>query len=518
MSEAFGTRREKRIVHLPRAVIDIGSNTVRMVIYEGSPRAPRTVWNEKVAARLGRDLSETGRIPEEASDEALGALARYARILDDLGVTDIQTVATAAARDAENGPEFLAAVAALGLEPRLLTGEEEARISATGAIGAFPGARGVVADLGGGSLELVSIVDGECHQASSLPLGTLRLPALDRSDKKGFAKRVRAQLDRVGWAAAHPGPLYMVGGTWRAFAAYAMMRRDYPLSDPHGFRLDVEEADTLAQRLISADPEKLAQCPGISQMRAEYLPDAAALLRPLLKSLEPDELVFSSWGIREGLLFDRLDPVQRAKDPLIAGVSEFATMLGAAITDAALVAGWSVDLAGDGGRSDGSANTERLRLVAAQLSDALQRVEPNLRLSHAIAWALDKRWIDCTPRERAQICAALHASIGRTDYPERLLALADRDTLHEAVTWGLGFRLARKLGGGSRPALAASRLQCKKKRLVLRIDPSRAELAHYPVTRDFENLAAWLGLEAKLKIAPTDTDPEDDSEADAPES
>ena len=509
MTEAFGTRREKRIVYLPRAVIDIGSNTVRMVIYEGSPRAPRVVWNEKVAARLGRDLSQTGRIPDEASDEALGALARYARILDDLGVTDVQTVATAAAREAENGAEFLDAVAALGLEPRLLTGEEEARLSATGAIGAFPGAHGVVADLGGGSLELVSILGGECHQAASLPLGTLRLPALDRSDRKRFDKRVRSQLDGVGWAAAHPGPLYMVGGTWRAFAAYAMMRRDYPLNDPHGFRLDVEEAEALAARLVSADPDKLMQCPGISQMRAEYLPDAAALLRPLLRELEPAELVFSSWGIREGLLFDRLDSLQRAKDPLIAGVSEFATMLGAAITDATLVAGWSVELVGNGaGHAD--AHDERLRLVAAQLSDALQRVEPNLRLSHASAWALDKRWIDCTPAERAQICAALYASIGRTDYPERLLALADRKTLRDAVTWGLGFRLARRLGGGSRPALGASRLSCKKKKLVLRIDPSRAELAHYPVTRDLENLAQWLGLEAKLKIAPTDTDLEDE--------
>jgi exopolyphosphatase/guanosine-5'-triphosphate,3'-diphosphate pyrophosphatase len=507
VTEAFGTRREKRIVHLPRAVIDIGSNTVRMVIYEGSPRAPRTVWNEKVAAKLGRDLSTTGLIPEEARDEALVALARYKRILDDLGVTDVQTVATAAARDAENGADFLAAVAELGLDPRLLSGEEEARISATGAIGAFPGANGVVADLGGGSLELVSIRDGECHQASSLPLGTLRLPALDRSDKKKFAKRVRTQLDKVGWAAAHPGPLYMVGGTWRAFAAYAMMRRDYPLSDPHGFRLAVEEADRLAQRLVSADPETLAQCPGISQMRAEYLPDAAALLRPLLDALEPDELVFSSWGIREGLLFDRLDPVQRAKDPLIAGVSEFATMLGAAITDALLVAGWSVELAANGGaKGHADANDERLRLAAAQLSDALQRVEPNLRLSHASAWSLDKRWIDCKPSERAKICAALYASLGRTDYPERLLALADKQALRDAVTWGLGFRLARRLGGGSRPALSASRLQCKKQKLVLRIDPSRAQLAHYPITRDLENLASWLGVEAKLKIAPTDTE------------
>ena len=154
-----------RLVKPPRAVIDIGSNTVRLVIYEGSRRAPETVWNEKVAARLGRDISTTGRIPQEAEDEALAALARYALIIQDLGIDDVQAVATAAARDAKNGQEFLAKVAALGLEPRLLSGEEEACISANGALGAFPGAHGVVADLGGGSLELVSIHSNECHQA-----------------------------------------------------------------------------------------------------------------------------------------------------------------------------------------------------------------------------------------------------------------------------------------------------------------------------------------------------------------
>ena len=170
----------------------------------------------------------------------------------------------------------------------------------------------------------------------------------------------------------------------------------------------------------------------------------------------------------------------------------------------------AIELAGNGGvTGHANAQDERLRLVAAQLSDALQRVEPNLRLTHASAWALDKRWIDCLPSERAQICAALYASTGRTDYPERLRALADREALRDAVTWGLSFRLARKLGGGSRPSLSASRLYRKKDRLVLRLDPSRAELAHYPVTRELEALASWLGVDAKLKIAPTESGPDE---------
>ena len=499
MSKSRSAKWQRRLIQPPRAVIDIGSNTVRMVIYEGTARVPEVIWNEKVAARLGRDLSETGRIPDEAAQEALAALARYALIIDDLGVEDVQTVATAAARDATNGPEFLAAVAALGLEPRLLTGEEEATASAMGALGAFPGARGVVADLGGGSLELVSVADNQCHEAASLQLGTLRLPALREAGSDAFEAAVREQLAAVGWAAAHPGPMYMIGGTWRALAAYAMRYFDYPLTDPHGFTLLPDDAQRLAKELVGADPEKLMEISGISQMRAHYLPDAAALLRPLLDAIGPDELVFSSWGLREGLLYARLEPAQMKADPLLAGVTAYASPRDSSITDATLLAAWTVGLA-DG---DGAVN-ERLRLAAAQLSGALQRVEPNLRVSHAIEWPLGKRWIDLDARGRAMICAALFGSMGRTDVPDKLRELASDDDLREGMTWGLGFRLARRLGGGSRVSLSTSALRRKKKSLVLRLDESRAALATYPATREFEMLADWLDLKPKIKIGSFD--------------
>ncbi|MBY8332772.1 Ppx/GppA family phosphatase [Qipengyuania pacifica] len=495
MNKSRSAKWQRRLIQPPRAVIDIGSNTVRMVIYEGTGRAPEVVWNEKVAARLGRDLSNSGRIPQEAWDEALAALARYSLIISDLGVEDVQTVATAAARDAENGGEFLQAVAKLGLTPRLLSGEEEACASAMGALGAFPGAKGVVADLGGGSLELVSIADNDCREASSLRLGTLRLPALRAEGPEAFESAVHEQLASVGWAAAHTGPMYMVGGTWRALAAYAMRYIDYPLTDPHGFSLLPDDARRLAKELVAADPEKLIDISGISPMRANYLPDAAALLCPLLDEIRPDELVFSSWGLREGLLYSRLEPGQMQADPLLAGVTAYAAPRDASITEATLLAAWTVDLA-DG---DGTLN-ERLRLAAAQLSGALQRVEPNLRDSHAIEWSLGKRWIDLDARGRAMICAALFGSMGRTELPERLRVLASDDDLREGVTWGLGFRLARRLGGGSRMSLTTSALKRKKKSLVLRLDESRAALAIYPATRDFEILAEWLDLKPKIKI------------------
>jgi exopolyphosphatase/guanosine-5'-triphosphate,3'-diphosphate pyrophosphatase len=275
-----------------RAVIDIGSNTVRLVVYSGSARAPDVWFNERVVARLGRDLAATGAMPDKATDYSLAALARYAAIIEDLDVADVQTVATAAVRDASNGPAFLERVSALGLKPRLLSGEEEARGSAFGVIGAFPGARGTVADLGGGSLELVMIEGGGCHDGASLPLGTLRLPALREEQAAEFRKAVKKEMAKAGWAAAHPGPLYMVGGTWRALAVYAMRDCDYPLSDPHGFCLDVEEADRIAKRVGQADPAKLAAIPGIAASRGARQPDAAPMLRPMLAALQPGGVGF----------------------------------------------------------------------------------------------------------------------------------------------------------------------------------------------------------------------------------
>ena len=200
----FSSRRAEAGVERPdRAVIDIGSNTVRLVVYSGPRRAPEVWLNEKVTAKLERDLVATGRMPDKAMDMALGALERFAALLPDIGVSMVDTVATAAVRDAENGPEFLERVRELGLEPRLLSGAEEAEASAMGVIGAFPGARGTVADLGGGSLELVTIENGQCSHAASLPLGTLRLPALRKEGGPSFRKAVGKEFRATSPHARH---------------------------------------------------------------------------------------------------------------------------------------------------------------------------------------------------------------------------------------------------------------------------------------------------------------------------
>lgn len=478
-----------------RAVIDIGSNTVRLVIYGGPPRAPEVLWNEKVSARLGRDLETTGQMPEAAIDEALAALARYALLVEALGIEHVETVATAAPREATNGAEFIARIAALGLKVQVLSGEEEARASAWGAIGAFPTARGLVADLGGGSLELVAVRNGTCGAGASYPLGTLRLAALRAGGR--FERKVAKLLKPTveDFAEERGLPLYMIGGTWRAFATYAMRRSDHPLTDPHGFILSADDAAEIARQVSASKPSQLSQIRGISSMRADKLPDAAALLLALLRHLAPEALVFSSWGLREGLHFCRLDRVEQAEDPLLAGVSDFVGEHGAGMADPALLSAWTV-AAADGSTS----KTETLRLAAAMLTARLHRVEPNLRAAQALEWALDKRWLGIDFAGRAMLAAALRASLGTTEPHERLLSLASEAQLRKATAWGLALRLAQRLGAGSRAALSAAQLSSRDDELVLTVNAGHAALIGASNTKDLGALANWLDLAPRVMV------------------
>ncbi len=495
MSPVAGRRGATKIEVPDRAVIDIGSNTVRLVVYSGPQRAPNVWLNEKVTARLGRDLAVSGEIPAEAEQMALDGLTRFAAIVRDLGVTDVATVATAAARDATNGAAFIERVEELGLKPRVLSGVEEATTSAFGVIGAFPGAKGTVADLGGGSLELITVEGGDCHDGISLPLGTLRLPALRSNGSAAFRKAVKAELAKAGWASAHGGPLYLVGGTWRALASYAIHKAKYPLSDPQAFCMTIAEAEKVASKLADADPDQLAAISGITANRAAGLPDAAAMLGVMLKEIAPDGIVISAWGLREGLLFERLNAVAREQDPLLSAVAHFATPRGADITSATLKAAWTAEAVE--GRNRGS---ERIRLAATMLTQAAARIEPNMRLSHSTDWALEKRWVGLDHTGRAMIAQCLRASCGSPNIVDAYLRMADEEQLHRASAWGLANRLGRKIGANTRISLTASALRREGDKLVLRFDESRAYLMAETVGTELANLADWLGLEHEMVI------------------
>ncbi len=478
-----------------RAIIDIGSNTVRLVIYGGPARAPDVLHNEKITARLGKGVAENGKLGGRASAAALASLARYRTLLDLKGITQIDVVATAAVRDAENGPAFLDQIRSLGLSPRLLSGEEEAVTSAHGVIGAFPAATGVVGDLGGGSLELVDVDPAGCRHGISMPLGTLRLPGLRAGGERAFGQTIAKALKRASWRAAPGSTLYLVGGSLRAFARHAMIVKAWPIDDPHGFEIDAMAAQTIAKALARKKPDMLTPIPGISSARLAALPDTAALLAVLIRSLQPGRLVFSSWGLREGVLWDSMAPGVRMQDPLVAGAAAFTDEYGISAGTAAMVAGWTAPAS----LPDAPPGSERLRLAASMLCLATAMVEPNLRGDLAREWALRKRWIGASPSDRAMLAAAMIANTGRSDLPPELGLLATPGQLREAQAWGLAVRLCRRFSGSTAQGIGGSALRVDGANLVLEVKPQIAVLVNEGVERDLKSLAAHLGLKAEVR-------------------
>lgn len=475
-----------------RAIIDIGSNSVRLVVYNGPPRAPVVVLNEKVNARLGKDLDKTGAISEKSMETALSALARFAELLRLMKVGNTECVATAAARDASNGAQLLEAVRRFGLSPRLLSGEEEARTSATGVIAAFPGAKGIAADLGGGSLELVEI-DGEVRpNGITLPFGTLRLPELRTEGPERFAAIVGEALAKRKWNRGKGLPLYIVGGSWRALALQAMRVIDWPLDDPHDFEISAQEALQLCRafekgKLRKADPR-------ITASRMASIPDAAALLVQIVERLAPSRLIFSSWGLREGLLYRQLPERVKAEDPMLASVAAFARTTFTSPATAATVAGWTAAACSD---APGEGN---LRQASTLLALSAMRTEPNLRTDEAMTWALRKRWIGLDKRGRGMMAMTIFANSGLTEVPAQFYKLADKEDLDRAIGWGLAVRLCRRLTGCTDHALAHSALAIEKERLVLSLDETVQALYSAGIAKDLRALAEWLRLESDVRL------------------
>ena len=493
----MASNRKKTQVVAPRAIIDIGSNTVRLVIYGGPLRAPAVLHNEKVTARLGKGVAENGLLSDKARNAALASLRRYRALLRLKGVDQVDVVATAASRDAANGAEFLEAVRAIGFAPRLLTGEEEAVTSAHGVIGAFPEARGVVGDLGGGSLELVDVENGQCRHGVSMPLGTLRLPGLRAEGETAFARKVDKALAKADWTAEPGTTLYLVGGSLRAFARYAMDRARWPIDDPHGFAIDALEAEKLARPLARQRPEAIAPIANISSSRLAGLPDAAALIAALVRTLQPARLVFSAWGLREGLLWETMPDHVRKQDPLVAGIADFVRDEGVSPGTATMVAGWTASAS----LAERSERRGRLRLSATMLCLASALVEPNLRPDLARDWALRKRWIGADARDRAMLAAALVANTGKSDIGPDLLRIATEDDLREAVAWGLAVRLCRRFSGCTAQGLTGSQLLVDGETLALTVDPDLGVLVNDGTERDLKALAAHMGLRPEVRTA-----------------
>ena len=473
-------------------VVDVGSNSVRLVVFDGAARSPAYFYNEKVMAGLGKGMAETGRLDPEGRARALAALRRFSLLARAMGISPLSTVATAAVRDAADGPAFAEEVEReTGLRLWVVDGREEARLSAQGVLLGWPGATGLVCDIGGSSMELAELTQGRVGRRETSPLGPLKIQELSKKDRKAaIADGVAALTKAVG----KPGdPLFLVGGSWRAIARLDMMRRDYPLHVLHEYRMTRTDAKRTIAWIAENDIADLKARSGLSEARISLVPIAGEVLNAVLKAYAPREIAISAYGIREGMLYEQMPRRLRERDPLIeaARFSE--------AKDARLP-------------GFGRALFDFLRPLYKSARPARLRLARAACLLHDVTWRAH-------PDYRAEVCFdnATRANLGGLDHPGRVflglalmhryknardddrfgevLSLLDAERIREAEQLGRAMRFGAMLSVTEPEQMGALRWFPKKRRLEFVMPPETSGLFGEVAEARFKALAASLDAE-----------------------
>ncbi|PCI43697.1 MAG: exopolyphosphatase [Alphaproteobacteria bacterium] len=483
------------------AVIDIGSNTVRLVVYESMRRAPYVIFNEKILCGLGRGLSETGMMQDKAMDRVIENLNRFHLMLGKMDVRNYRVVATSAVREAKNGPDFAERIRReCKLDVAVISGEDEARLSGLGVLCALPRARGIMGDLGGGSLELARLTDGDVAEKVSFAIGPLKYQSLDGqtiSSPKADIDRAIASLD---WKSEHKNEnFYAVGGSWRALAKIHIMEKGYALNNVHHYTIDRDDALELTQRISGMHYVELNRyCVHISSRRLKVLPLSAYILNRLIKKLQSRRLVISGYGLREGLLYEGMTPDVRQQDPLIAACHDIATNTGRFSEHGQRVQKWIDPLFPE---EDFEPN--RLRLAAAILSDVGWRGHPEYQAEKVLYEVLHGRLLGLAHRGAAFLGLALYICYGgktgekETAKVETLLKAPD---ILYANQVGLALRLAQRISGGTEKGLKSASLEIKDGKMLLNVRAQDKALVNEVVIKRFTKLARQFNLEEDVRI------------------
>lgn len=480
----------------PVAVIDIGSNSVRLVVYENGGRAPLPIFNEKVLCGLGRGLDRTGRMPADGVRMALESLRRFARLCPQMGVLEVQAVATAAVREASNGQKFLETVRSeCDLDVRLLSGNREAEVSAGGVISAIPRASGIAADLGGASLELTLLDKGIVAERTSLPLGTVRRIGEESIGESRDA--IRDPLNELAWLPQASGQtLYLVGGSWRALARIHMDESGYPLHVIHHYTLGGRDASEFCAMLVGWPRPRLESARGLRADRLESLPFAAVALECLLERSRAERVVFSANGLREGCLYEALTPLEQQIDPLLWQCESAARRMGRGGSGSDLLAGWIAPAL------EGLA-PDKLRLAACHLSDIGWSEHPDYRAEQVFLRILRMPLTGADHRERILLglaVASRHATTAPALKRLGLGQLIDRKGKRQAICIGLAMRLAYTISGGAVSVLEQFRLKRTSERLLLTGPKDAHLLVGNAVQRRLRVLAQNLDLDHGLNL------------------
>ncbi|WP_051231111.1 exopolyphosphatase [Kaistia adipata] len=492
----------------PVAIIDIGSNSVRLVVYERLSRSPMALFNEKELAGLGRGIAGTGRLNEQAVEASLAAIRRFMGLCQQMQVRSVHVLATAAAREASNGADFLSEVEEItGVEVSLLSGPEEARLSAMGVISGIHEPDGISGDLGGGSLEVVDIRGREIGTGETFPLGGLRLEETSDKTLKKAEKIAADALSRSAVLAKGQGkPFYAIGGTWRSLARLHMRQKGYPLHIMHEYAIPADEALDFCRMVARRDAESLDSIEAVSKSRRLLLPYGAIVLEQVIRAMKPSVIILSALGVREGLLYDLLDPETQALDPLIAAADELAVLRSRSPGHVRELGPWTGQaLAAIG--IDETPEEARLRTAACLLADVGWRAHPDYRGEQSLNLIAHGSFVGIDHPGRAYLALAnyyRHEGLVDEHLSSRIRELVTTRLIERSRALGAALRVAYLVSGSMAGVIPRTRIEARGDQLTLVLPPDRGMLAGSRLQRRVAQLAKLGGFRPAIVVEDID--------------
>jgi exopolyphosphatase / guanosine-5'-triphosphate,3'-diphosphate pyrophosphatase len=484
----------------PIAVIDIGSNSVRLVAYEGLTRSPTPVFNEKVLAGLGREVQSTGLLARDAVERALSSLRRFRTLCDAMGVRRLWIIATAACRDAANGPDFIREAEKIcRVKIDLISGKREAQLSALGVVSGFHEPDGLIGDLGGGSLELIDLRGSRCRAATTLPLGGLALQDISEKSLRKAEKFVESTLAKARFLATGAGrAFYSVGGTWRALARLHMRQTGYPLHVMHGYSIPAKEALEFVRLVRRVNPDMLSQIEAVDDARRPLLGYAALVLEHIIRLAKPREIVVSAVGVREGLLYSLVRDKERARDALLAAASDLNVLRSRSPQHGEELIRWTDRFMASSG-IDETAEEVRLRHAACLLADIGWRAHPDYRGEQSLNIIAHASFLGVDHPGRAFLALAVffrHVGLWEGELSPHVRELATARMIDRARVLGGAMRVAYLISAAMPGILPKAPLAVVRGQLVLALKGPNAALGGERLYNRLRQLARLIGRES----------------------
>jgi len=485
------------------AVIDVGSNSVRLVVYRIDGRAMTPIFNEKVMAGLGRDLLRTGKLAEAGVESATHALRRFSILLEAGGVESIFAVGTAAVREAKDGRAFAKAIEAeTGITLRVLDGADEARLSALGVSAGAPDAKGIVGDLGGASLELVEISPKGPGRGETFPLGPLTLADAEGFDYARVSKAVESALGDTKLLSKRGGDFYAVGGAWRALGRIDMSMHNHPLGVLHHYEMSRADVLRLADVVRKQSRRSLERLEETAAKRSETLPYAAVVLERLMLEGQFERVIVSAFGLREGVLLERMSATALAVHPLIAAAEALAGRWTRSGQFGVAMEEWMAPMFKGQPYVFPEKRERVLRGAAARLADVGGPLHPDQRIEIMFDLILRAPLAAISHEERAFLAAAIHHRYTKAPprHADAYLRLLNEEQQAAAAALGAALRLGADLSGRNETLLASFEIEAVDGKLLLRVKKKVSELATEAALRRLDAAAEALGLTAETKI------------------